>query len=168
MNIGTSITRESTMIGKKNNLGSNVITQIGFVVRDVEKSASDFAEFFGVKKPGISITGPVEETHAEYNGKPLEGKAKLAFFKFKNITIELIEPVDGPSTWQDFLVAHGEGVHHIAFNTRDTKTKVESLASKNVPLVQRGDFKGGDYSYLDATGPLKIIIELLGSDVRKL
>ena len=156
------------MIGKKNILNSNVITQIGIIVRDIEKSAADFADFFGVKKPGISTTGPVEKTHGEYNGKPLEGKAKLAFFRFKNITLELIEPVDGPSTWQEFLDAHGEGVHHIAFNIRDSKTKIESLAKKNVPLVQRGDFTGGEYAYLDATGPLKIIIELLGHDVRKL
>jgi methylmalonyl-CoA/ethylmalonyl-CoA epimerase len=156
------------MIGKKNILGSNVITQIGFVVRDIEKSATEFAEFFGVKKPGISITGPVEETHGEYNGKPLEGKAKLAFFRFKNITIELIEPVDGPSTWQEFLDVHGEGVHHLGINVRDSKGKIEALKGKSVPLVQHGDFKGGDYAYLDATGPLKIIIELLGHDVRKL
>ncbi|HME53795.1 MAG TPA: VOC family protein [Candidatus Lokiarchaeia archaeon] len=156
------------MIGKKNILGSNVITQIGIVVRDIDKSAAEYADFFGVKKPGISITGPVEETHGEYNGKPLEGKAKLAFFRFKNITIELIEPVDGPSTWQEYLNAHGEGVHHIALNVRDSKGKVEALDKKGIPLIQRGDFKGGDYSYLDASGPLKVIIELLGHDVKKL
>jgi methylmalonyl-CoA/ethylmalonyl-CoA epimerase len=138
------------------------------VVKDIEKSSADYADFFGVKKPPISMTGPQSETHAEFKGKPTDAKAKLAFFRFKNITIELIEPVGAPSTWQEWLDTHGEGVHHIAFNVRDTKSKVKALEGKGVKMVQRGDYRGGQYTYLDATGSLKIVLELLENDIRKL
>lgn len=156
------------MISKKNILGSNKITQICIVVKDIEKTAGDYADFFGVKKPSISTTGPREETHAEYKGQPTDARAKLAFFRFSNITLELIEPVGGPSTWKEWLDTHGEGVHHIAFNVRGTKEKVKALETKGVKLTQRGDYRGGQYTYLDASGPLKITLELLENDLRKL
>jgi methylmalonyl-CoA/ethylmalonyl-CoA epimerase len=156
------------MISKKHILGTNKMTQICIVVKDIEKTAAEYADFFGVKKPSISMTGPREETHAEFKGAPTDARAKLAFFRFKNITLELIEPVGGPSTWKEWLDTHGEGVHHIAFNVRDTKGKVKALESKGVKLVQRGDYRGGQYTYLDATGPLKIVLELLENDIKKL
>jgi methylmalonyl-CoA/ethylmalonyl-CoA epimerase len=156
------------MISKKHILGTNKMTQICIVVKDIEKCSADYAVFFGVKKPSISTTGPRDETHAEYKGAPTDARAKLAFFRFKNITLELIEPVGGPSTWKEWLDTHGEGVHHIAFNVRDTKGKVKALADKDVNVVQRGDYRGGKYTYLDATGPLKIVLELLENDIKKL
>ena len=42
-----------------------------------------------------------------FRGKPSRGRAKLAFFKLENVTIELIQTLGGHSTWQDFLDKHG-------------------------------------------------------------
>src|SRR5512141_3037256 len=75
-----------------------VITQIGIVVRDVEAKARAWSELFGLPMPTISETGAHEVTHAEYRGAATHARAKLAFFRFENITIELIEPVGAPST----------------------------------------------------------------------
>ncbi|MEX2727229.1 MAG: VOC family protein [Candidatus Sigynarchaeum springense] len=149
------------MISKKNILGTKEITQICIVVKDIEKTAAAYADFFGVKKPSISTTGPRDETHAEFKGAPTDARAKLAFFRFKNIALELIEPIGGPSTWKEWLDTHGEGVHHIAFKVKDTKGKVNALAGKGVSVAQHGEFRGGQYTYLDATGTLKVILELL-------
>jgi len=149
------------MIGKKHLLGSNVIMQIGIVVSNIEKTAEDYAKFFGVKTPSINLTGPAEETHTEYKGEPTTARAKLAFFRFKNITIELIQPDGAPSTWYEFLDIKGEGVHHIAFHVKESNAKIDGLVNQGMPLAQKGNFKGGRYAYIDSTGPLKVIIELL-------
>ncbi len=37
------------------------------------------------------------------------------------VTVELIEPLGGPSTWQEHLDAHGASVHHIAFEVQGMK-----------------------------------------------
>ena len=150
------------MIPKKNLLGTNVITQIAIVVKDIEKTSEVYAELFGVKKPKWSLTAPREKTNAEYKGKPTDARAKLAFFRFKNITLELIEPVDGPSTWKEFLDAKGEGVHHIAFKVKNTGEKVEALKELGMELSQKGNFTGGNYAYIDSMNSLKVILELLG------
>ena len=148
-------------ISKKNTLGTNVITQIGIIVKNIAQTAQDYAHFFNVPVPTIAETSSVSETHMEYRGKPSEGRAKLAFFRFKNITIELIEPIGGPSTWQEFLETKGEGVHHIAFQVKNSDGKTLTLAQQKIPLVQKGDYRGGCYKYLDATPTLKLILEFL-------
>lgn len=142
-------------------LTSKTITQIGFVVRDVEASARIFADLLGVEVPGWTLTAPQEETHAVYRGRPTGGRAKLAFFKMDNLSLELIEPVGGPSTWREFLDTKGEGVHHIAFRIEGTDEHVAMLEAKGMPLVQRGDFKGGCYAYIDSLAKLGVLIELL-------
>lgn len=143
--------------------GNNVVTQIGFVVEDIEKSSRAYADLFGVEVPEINITDPLEKSHTAYRGEPTEARAKLAFFRLENITIELIEPVGGPSIWQEFLDTKGEGVHHIAFQVDDLDGHIALLEQNGGQLVQRGDFTGGSYTYVDTTPRLGTIIELLTS-----
>jgi len=139
----------------------NVVTQIGLVVRDVEKSAKAYADLFGVDVPEITITDPFEKANTQYRGEPTQGQAKLAFFHLENIQIELIEPVGGPSTWRDVLEEQGECVHHIAFNVKGMDKNIAMLEKKGGKLVQRGEFTGGGYAYVDLTEQLAVMIELL-------
>jgi catechol 2,3-dioxygenase-like lactoylglutathione lyase family enzyme len=145
-------------------LKTKVVTQIGWVVKDIDKTSQSFADLFGMEKPNIVITDGYSKTNAHYNGKPTEARAKLAFIRMNNITIELIEPVGKPSTWQQYLDEHGEGIHHIAFRIKDMDKTIALLENQGGKLVQQGDFTGGSYAYVDMGKQLKTIIELLSSD----
>jgi len=96
-----------------------------------------------------------------FRGKPSPGRAKLAFFKLENIVIELIQPIDGPSTWQSFLDEHSEGIHHIAFITGNINESAKNISETGAIEEQKGFFKGGGYVYLDARKSLGAILELL-------
>lgn len=148
----------------RSTLGSNVITQVAIVVRDIEKTARAFADVFGLEMPEVRLTAPQEEAHTLYRGEPTPARAKLAFFHMGSVTLELIEPVDGPSTWREFLDTHGEGIHHIAFNIDGMKDAIAFLESKGMTTVQTGEFTGGRYAYIDAIGQLGAILELLEHD----
>jgi methylmalonyl-CoA/ethylmalonyl-CoA epimerase len=150
--------------GRPQALGSRVVCQIGLVVRDIEKSAKAYADLFGVDVPDWSLTDPEEKTHARFRGQPATGRAKLAFFRLDNLSLELIEPVGGPSTWQEFLQTRGEGVHHIAFQIQGMDEQVAILAEKGMSPLQRGDYTGGRYAYIDGTSHLGVILELLEND----
>ena len=145
----------------KNLLGTNIVTQIGIIVKDIEKVSQTYADFFGVEKPKWNWTDGYEKSHAEFNGKPSDARAKLAFFDMGQLQIELIEPDENISTWREFLDKHGEGVHHIAFQVKDMDEKIEALEKNGMPLVQKGDYEGGRYAYIDTFSKLKVIIELL-------
>jgi len=149
------------MASSLTSLGSRTVCQIGLVVRDVEKSARAYAALLGVDVPAWGLTAPEEKSHIRYRGQPTQGRAKIAFFQLDNIALELIEPVGGPSAWQEFLETQGEGVHHIAFRIKGIDAEVASLEAKGLPLLQRGDFTGGRYAYMDSASPLGVILELL-------
>jgi len=137
------------------------ICQIGLVVRDIEAKVKAWAQVFGLPRPPILATAPWEESHTEYKGKPTSARAKLAFFKFGQLELELIEPDEHPSTWRSFLEERGEGVHHIAFKVEEITALTKELLENQISLEQRGDYAGGCYAYFDATTSLGLVLELL-------
>jgi len=146
-------------------LGTNVVTQIGLLVHDIEKTSAAFAKFLGCETPAWIQTGTRDEAQTEYLGQPSEARAKLAFFHVgPNVDIELIEPDHEPSTWRHDLDANGEGFHHIAFVIKGMKERIATLEANGMPLLQKGEYTGGRYAYHDAGDALKLVLELLEND----
>jgi methylmalonyl-CoA/ethylmalonyl-CoA epimerase len=140
---------------------SKTITQVAVVVKDIDKARNAWAQVLGVKVPEVSVAASHFSRPTLYRGNPSDAKAKLAFFSMDNLQIELIEPLGGKSTWQEFLDTHGEGIHHIAFEVKGIDGVEELFELKGSPTVQRGGWDGGAYSYIDATGDLGCMLELL-------
>lgn len=146
-------------------LKTNVVTQIAFLVHDIEKSCQEFSEFLGLENPGYSQTDSYEKSQAEFMGEKTEATAKLAFFPVgENLMIELIEPDHTPSVWRNDLNEKGEGFHHIAFVIEDMEGTIKRLETHNFPLLQKSKYEGGRYAYIDTRSQLKTIIELLEND----
>jgi len=141
--------------------GRGTVVQIGVVVKDIEKAAAAYADFLGVAVPKWTWTDTEDKAHTRFKGKPSPARAKLAFIELKNITLELIEPDSNPSTWREFLDSKGEGVHHIAFEIKQMDDKIALLGNKAMPLLQKGDYEGGRYAYIDGAAKLGLILELL-------
>jgi len=146
---------------QESGIGTNVICQIGLVVRDIERTARIYASIFRMGMPNIIVTDPEEIAHTKFRGAPTSARAKLAFFKMGDVSLELIEPVGGPSTWKEFLDEHGEGVHHIAFRIEGMERVLTFLEVKGISPIQRGDYTGGRYAYVDSAPSLGVILELL-------
>ena len=136
-------------IAEKNVLGKNVIAQIGILVHDIEKTSQAYADFFSVENPGWSLTDTVDKSETEFKGNSTEARAKLAFFDMGSLQLELIEPDQHPSTWREYLDEHGEGPHHIAFVIKGMKEKIALMERNQMPLMQKGEYTGGRYAYLD-------------------
>ncbi|MBE6936115.1 MAG: VOC family protein [Ruminococcaceae bacterium] len=146
-------------------LGTDIVTQIGLIVRDIETTAKDYAEFLGQPVPPINPTGTYDKALTQYYGKPTEARAKLAFFHVnQNLDIELIEPDEKDSIWREFLEKRGEGVQHIAFNIRGMKETTAKLVDAGFPLTQKAEYVGGRYAYFNTFDKLKVDIELLEND----
>jgi len=147
-----------------NVLGTKFVTQIGILVHDIEKTAQAFADFLGVEKPSWSLTDTPDKAQTEFRGRSSEARAKLAFFNLGSLQLELIEPDHNASTWRESLDKNGEGLHHIAFVVEGLNEKVTALERKGMPLLQKGEYTGGRYAYVDTLRDLKVIIELLEND----
>ncbi len=140
------------------------IKQVAIIVRDIEAKAQAWSAVLGLPVPQIIITDPVETAQTEYRGQPSPARAKLAFFNMGQVQIELIEPIGEPSEWKDQLDQHGESLHHIAFQIQGMGEKLAYLDSQGIPLVQRGEYTGGRYAYVDGRVQLGATLELLEND----
>lgn len=146
-------------------LGTDIVVHIALVVKDIKKTSDAYAKFFGVDIPEAQWTPPYEQSQAEYDGEPVESRALHCFFKIGNLEIELIQPDENPnSTWRNHLDTHGEGFHHIALVVNGLKQIIADMESKNMPLVQKGEYEGGRYAYMDTFDELKLMLELLEND----
>ncbi|MCL2355735.1 MAG: VOC family protein [Defluviitaleaceae bacterium] len=150
---------------EKNLLGTDVCVQVGILVHDIEKTGDAYAALLGTERPAWNWTGTREEALTEFRGAPSEARAKLMFFPVGgNMTIELIEPDSHPSTWREDLDKNGEGVHHLAFVVKGMKQVVARLEANGIPLIQKGEYPGGRYAYMDSNSQLKTLLELLEND----
>jgi methylmalonyl-CoA/ethylmalonyl-CoA epimerase len=145
-------------------LGTTIITQVGIIVQDIEAKTRAWAEVLGLPVPEIMITDTYERAQTEYNGQPSNARAKLAFFHLGQVDLELIEPIGTKSTWQDQLDEHGDSLHHIAFKIKGMPEKVAYLETRGLKLVQRGEYPGGRYAYVNGIAQLGAILELLEND----
>ena len=142
-------------------IASKTITQVAVVVKDIDKARNTWAEVLGVKVPEVSIAGSHFSRPTQYRGNTSDAKAKLAFFTMDNLQIELIQPLGGKSTWQEFLDKNGEGIHHIAFAVKNIDGVEKRFKLQGMPTIQNGGWDGGAYSYIDASRDLGCILELL-------
>ncbi len=150
-------------------LGTKVMVQVGFIVRDIEATKSKFAEFFGVPvPPTIIATEGIEKfdvTQTVYGGKfEPEIDAKLAFFEVGGeMAIELIQPNEKDSIWKKHLDEKGEGIQHIAFVVDNIDERIKTCEAFGMTMVQKGNFSAGDgrYAYMDGADALKTCVELL-------
>ncbi len=146
-------------------LDLNRIAQVGYIVSDVETAKRSFAAIFGVEVPPTVDSGVYEVTKTEYMGKPApEAACLMAFFNLDNgFQLELIQPNEAPSTWREFLNAHGDGIHHVAYRVTDMDAVIRGCEAEGMKLVQRGMYgdASGQYAYLEAQDSMKSIVELL-------
>ena len=147
-------------------LGSRVMTQVAFVVPDIEAAVATYSELLGMD-PAEIYTPPLREAR-EYRGKPLppEVNLRVAMIELDNITLELIEPVGGPSVWKDVLDEQGGGAtfHHLAFEVGDAGAAAEQLAEQGYEASHSQiRANGGRMFYVDAREELGTLFELLGS-----
>ena len=79
-----------------------------------------------------------------------------------NVQLELVQPVDGPSIYRDWIDTHGEGLHHINFLVDDVDETAGVLVGEGFPSLQSGKFgpkeENGAFNYIDIE-PLRSIWE---------
>jgi len=133
------------------------IFQVGAVVSDAEKTAQEFTSL------GLGPFKPLPDniTWTKYRGRTVEaGSIRLAT-NASGVEFELIQPLEGPSVWQDFLEKKGEGLHHLSFLVDDLDKEEENLVSQGIDIIQHGRTDNGGYCYLKTDKIGGVVFELL-------
>ncbi|SEG91525.1 Glyoxalase/Bleomycin resistance protein/Dioxygenase superfamily protein [Thermomonospora echinospora] len=140
------------------------IYQIAFVTRDLEKSMKAWVENLGIG-PWTVLTF-TEETMKYLN----VADAKVTEpFKFLigiswvgDMQLEIVQPVYGPTIYEEFLDRRGEGLHHIKEQISDDRIEAElaDYRSRGIGVLQTGQFDVDVHYYMDTEPKLDFIYEL--------
>ena len=137
------------------------VTQYAFVVKDV-KQVSAFHERIGFGALPIERNVSLDRV---YRGNPGSFEMLLGWGRTGEIVFEWIQPVVGPSVYEEYLARHGEGFHHLGFHVPDMDAALAALRARGLAVTMSGgwDVNGhqGRFAYLDAEKHGGVAIELL-------
>ncbi len=106
------------------------IEHIGIAVKSIEEQLPYYEGVLGLKCYNIET---VEDQ-----------KVKTAFFMVGQTKIELLEPTSEDSTVAKFIEKRGEGVHHIAYATKNLNETLAEVESKGVKLIDKEGRAGAE------------------------
>ena len=132
---------------------------IGVVVRNIDKAIKHY-QSLGIG-PFVPVTTAVAEK--KVYGKDTEKYGvELRMARMGQIGIELIQPISGYSTAQEFLDKKGEGINHICFAVDDIEKEAARMLDKGFRIISRIKFRdGGGNAYFDTGAVGGVLIELL-------
>ncbi len=89
------------------------VLQVGLVVRDLQKSMETYWRVLGIGPWKIYTYAPPMLREATVRGRRADYSMRVAHAQAGPTQLELIQPLDGPSIYQEHLATKGEGLHHI-------------------------------------------------------
>ena len=81
-------------------------------------------------------------TDRTYRGGAADFAIKVCFADVGDLALEIMQPLYGPSIFQEYLDTHGEGIQHIAFDCGEKPwaDRIAEFGSRGFPSVQSGRF----------------------------
>ncbi len=125
------------------------IDHIGIAVKDMDRAISCYTSMLSSKV----IHDEVVESQ----------KLRAVFIKVGKQKIELLYPIDSDSPVAKFLEKRGEGVHHVAFKTKDIEKEIARLALQGYTIINKKPIKGANnklVSFLHPKDAHGVLVEL--------
>jgi methylmalonyl-CoA/ethylmalonyl-CoA epimerase len=148
--------KESLKLGK--------LRQIGCVVRDLQKAMKNYEQVIGIG-PFTVLDFKPERSFVKGRGDKVHFRIGVASMT-PEISIELLEVVEGEPYHKDFLEKHGEGIQHLGFFTDDYdgilaragQLNISALMSAETDVPGMGHVRA---TYLDTTKEIGFLVEII-------
>lgn len=137
------------------------ITQIGIVVKNLQKAMENYWKTLGIGPWKIFTFKPPAFKEPMIRGEKVDYTMKIAVSQIGAMQIELIEPLEGPSIYKEFISQRGEGLHHIQSRPRDLNETLESFKELGIEILMSGKYGEGAFYYMDTEPILGIIYEIV-------
>jgi len=145
-------------------LRGNPVVQIAMIVPDLESAVALWSGILGRDDWSIYTYGPDNVPELSYRGEEGRFGMRLAFVG-AGPQIELIELLEGPSSYHEWHSRHGFGLHHLGFVVPSIKDAMIEMAQHDVDLIQSGYGYGangdGGFAYYDTQDSVGAIVELI-------
>lgn len=139
------------------------IEQVCVVVHDLEATVKAYVERAGLGPWAIYTYAPPLLTGTRLRGQDVTFSMRLALAWTKGFMWEIIQPLDGPSIYREFLDQRGEGLHHVCveYGERQFEDARAEFERRGCAPLMEGHYKGSHFMYVEAEGPLKTVVEIV-------
>jgi glyoxalase/bleomycin resistance protein/dioxygenase superfamily protein len=141
--------------------------QIAFVVADVEAAAERWVNL-GIGPWNIWTFDERRLPNRQYRGRPGSFAMRAALCSIGPLTYELVQSLQGPNIYEDFLLDGGAGVtrpHHLGYYVDDIGRAIEAMERKGYPVAQEGSGFGvdgdGAFAYFDTVADFGCYFEAI-------
>ena len=139
--------------------------QVCVVTRDLDALVRSYADKLGIGPWWVQQYEPPLLTGRTYRGKPADYTMRLALAWTGALNWEIIQPLDGPSIYHDFLAEHGEGIHHVGVMLKDMDMGwpevYRRFAERDFAAVQEGNWAGVQFAYFETEPACKTTVEVI-------
>ncbi len=141
------------------------LVQVSYTVRDLDAVTDWFKRALGVEHFGVTKATAGRDYEVLIRDEPVSTPFSLRTAMGRvgprgEQEIEIIQPVEGPSPYREFLEQRGEGINHVSFLVPDFPTAAERMrASGATPLIE---FRGHGIRacYFDCRAACASIVEI--------
>ena len=141
------------------------VAQIAFIVKDLDRAVETYWTVFGIGPWHFYTYGTGLCRKMSYHGQPVEYRMRLALSWFGPMRVELIELMEGPTVYADFVADHGFGIQHLGLLVEDMGAAIAQAEAAGIPMIMDGSGFGldgdGHYAYLDTEGLIGVTLELI-------
>jgi len=106
------------------------VEHIGVAVKSLEESIPYYEKLLGT--PCYAVEEVVDQ------------RVRTAFFKVGQTKIELLESTDPEGPIGKFIEKRGEGIHHLAFATKNADEALQEAKEQGIELIDQRSRKGAE------------------------
>ncbi len=138
------------------------ITQVAIVVKDFRKSMEAYHKIMGWRPWSVFDYKPPLLHHTMVHGKEVPYTMLGAEVHCDPIDFEILQPLEGPSIYREFLDDHGEGLHHVSVVSQleDVHAALNGFRKDGIEVAMSGRIGDNiEFYYMDTEPMLKMIAE---------
>jgi methylmalonyl-CoA/ethylmalonyl-CoA epimerase len=137
------------------------ISQVAVVVKDLRRTMEAYTKIMGWKPWSVYEHKPPLLHHTMLHGRPEKFSMLGAEVHCNPIDFEILQPLEGPSIYKEFLEQKGEGLHHVSVVSpaENIEVTLGEFKKNGVDILMEGRVGDTAFYYLDTDPVLKMIAE---------
>lgn len=151
-------------------LAGRSIDQVGILVPSIEDAVSAHRSMWRGMDWSVWSYGAGTGGSHTYRGHPCQASWRAALNNAAP-QVELIEPLEGPSLYHEWIAEHGHGLHHLGVVVPSLADAIGQMSAAGFEPVQFGSGFGldddGGYAYFDTTVQLGFMVEAIVRPLRR-
>ncbi len=144
--------------------------QIAYVTHELDRTVADLGRTLGIRRWRAWTFDNAFLRFTEYHSQPADISSVVAMPEF-GASIEVIQPLLGPSIYTTFLEERGEGLHHIGYFVDDLAAERAAWSERGFREIFRGGGHGldgdGEFLFIDTMDALGSYVEVISPPRRR-